>query len=171
MFVRVCVSPPRLLIGTGRRCCIAHWSNIQLTRVELSIPDAAIEIASEKVTASTLPHLGFGARGVWKRRGRKIVGRDEPRGLHWTRRQQNYNTGQPIGRVEDAQAQDKLSRRVRKTKTEEQRDAQWKSAEESPLGEVADRLEWPAEVESELWRLRAGNASWVSQHPIGMQQK
>ena len=56
MFVRVCVSPPRLLIGTGRRRCIAHWSNVQLTRVELSIPDAAIEIASEKVTASTLPH-------------------------------------------------------------------------------------------------------------------
>ena len=80
----------------------------------------------------------WSSEGAWKSRD-KDRGRDEPRGLHWTRRQQNYNARQPIGRVEDAQAQDKLSRRVRKTKTEEQRAAQWKSAEESPWGRVAER--------------------------------
>ena len=125
MFVRVCVSPPRLSIGTGRRCCIAHWSNIQLTRVELSTPDAAIEITSEKVTTSTLPHLGFGARGVWKRRDRKIVGREEPRKTSGGQATTRSTTGQPV----DGQ-------KTRKLKSESVEESnRWKQSRQEPRNE------------------------------------
>ena len=92
----VCVSSPRLSIGTGRRCREGHWSNIQLTRVELSTPDAAIEIASEKVNAATLPHLGFGAGGVWKRRDEERRKRRAGRKTTLDKRPNDYNTGQPL---------------------------------------------------------------------------
>ena len=48
----------------------AHWSNIQLTRVELSTPDATTKIG-EKRRNTALPQLGFGAEGVWKSRDKE----------------------------------------------------------------------------------------------------
>ena len=53
-------------------------------------------MASENETKSTLPHLGFGARGVWKRRDRKIVGREEPRKTSGGQATARATTGQPV---------------------------------------------------------------------------
>ena len=115
MFVFLSVSPPRLSIGTGRRCREGHWSNIQLTRVELSTPDAAIEIASEKVTASTLPQTGFRASGVWKRRDKENSGkRRAEEDIWWTLRQRST--------IEDNQWTDKGRASSKQTQPEHQTD-------------------------------------------------
>ena len=121
MFVFVCASPPRLSVGTGRCRRSAYWSNIQLTRGELPTLDAAIKITSEKGNANTLPHLGFGARGVRKRRGKEVKGRDEPKKTSGGHCDKDLQLRTAIGRTKEAQAQNKLSRSVKQTKLEQSR--------------------------------------------------
>ena len=75
----------------------AHWSNIQLTRVELSTLDATTRIEESCRRRNTaLPQLGFGAKGVWKSRD-KERGKRRAGGKHLVDKATNiYNAGQPV---------------------------------------------------------------------------
>ena len=146
----------------------AHWSNIQLTRVELSTPDATTRDWGEK-TKHRASTTWFRSQKACGRVGTRKGGREEPGEKHLAdKATEDLLRKTTSGRAEEAQARDKFSRSVRQTKTEQTRVPQWKQARKSPLEGVAERVGWQANEKRESWRRRAMNALWVSQHPLGM---
>ena len=82
--------------GRHRRCSQVHWSNIQLTRIELSTPDATTEIVTSGKRKPRFHKLVSELVACGRDETRKR-GRDEPEQRHLVdKRHKIYNTGQPL---------------------------------------------------------------------------